>query len=436
MSTQDYTKHVLSNGLTVLLVPMQGVKSATVLAFVHTGSRYEPVQWGGISHFLEHMVFKGTAMYPTAKDLAEAVDSVGAEFNAFTGKEYTGYYVKSSSAHIPLALDVVSDMLLTPRLLDEDLQREKGVIIEEMNMYQDTPSRHIGDVFEQLMFAGSDLGRDIIGTKKTVMGIERDHFVSYIKEWYGLGNVVLTIAGDVVALSRPGLLQDIEEMFAKKSDTSDRENGGAREHGDVLSHKSVLRVDYKKTEQAHFVMAVPGLKRGHKDRFVLGVLSVLFGGNMSSRLFTEVREKRGLCYYVRSDVDAYHDVGTFGASAGVDPSRVDEAIKVVLEELHALTSTFGAKMITDDEIRRAKDYVIGKTILDFEDSESVANYYGNKQLLEGKVTTQAEALEKIAAVTPEDVRRVASSLITNDAKLYFAMIGPFKDEGRFEKILK
>ena len=183
-------------------------------------------------------------------------------------------------------------------------------------------------------------------------------------------------------------------------------------------------------------MAVPGFERGHKDRFVLGVLSALFGGNMSSRLFTEVREKRGLCYYVRSDGDSYHDVGSFGASAGVDPSRVDEAIRVVKEEFYALADHSGSKRITDDEVRRAKDYLTGKTILDFEDSESIANYYGSKQLLEGKVTTQAEALAKIAAVTPEDVRRVASALITNDAKLYFAMIGPFKDEERFEKILK
>lgn len=434
--SQDYSKHILKNGLTVLLVPMPSVKSATVLAFVNTGSRYEPAKWGGISHFLEHMVFKGTAKYPTSKELAEAVDAVGAEFNAFTGKEYTGYYVKSSSNHIPLALDVVSDMLLTPRLLDEDLQREKGVIIEEMNMYADTPARHIGDVFEQLMFAGSDLGRDIIGTKKTVMNLQRNDFVSYMKEWYGLGNVVLTIAGDATALANKNLMKQIEEAFSKTSDTSDRQNGGARQYGKVLSAGSTLHIEYKKTEQAHFVMAVPGLERGHKDRFVLGVLSSLFGGNMSSRLFTEVREKRGLCYYVRSDGDSYHDVGSFGASAGVDPKRVDEAVKVVREEFYALADHTGSKRVTDDEVRRAKDYLTGKTILDFEDSESIANYYGSKQLLEGKVVTQAEALAKIAAVTPEDVRRVASELITNDAKLYFAMIGPFKDEVRFEKVLK
>ncbi|HKY74194.1 MAG TPA: pitrilysin family protein [Patescibacteria group bacterium] len=434
MQKQDYTKHVLKNGLTVLLIPMTGVSSATVLAYVNTGSRYEPAQWGGISHFLEHMVFKGTAKYPTPKALAEAVDAVGAEFNAFTSKEYTGYYVKSASKHIPLALDVISDMLLTPRLLEEDLQREKGVIVEEMNMYADTPARHIGDVFEQLMFAKSSLGRDIIGTKKTVSAMNRDHFVSYLKQWYGPGNMVVTIAGDATALSRPSLLKTVEEAFSKTSaDTANRENGGKRVIGNVLSQGGKLQIEYKKTEQAHFIMAVPGLLRKDPNKFTLGALSVLFGGNMSSRLFTEVREKRGLCYYVRSDVDSFHDAGVFGAAAGVDPNRVDEAVKVVHEEFYALASG-GSKAITDAEVTRAKDYLTGKTVLDFEDSESVANYYGSKQLLEGKVTTRQEALEKIAAVQPDAVRALAKKLLS-DTPMYFAMIGPFKDKERFQKLL-
>lgn len=425
---------MLSSGLTVLLIPMKGVRSATVLAYVNTGSRYEPAKWSGISHFLEHMVFKGTAKYPTPKVLAEAVDAVGAEFNAFTSKEYTGYYVKSASAHIGLALDVVSDMLLTPTLRDDDLQREKGVIIEEMNMYADTPARHIGDVFEQLMYAGSDLGRDIIGTKETVNGLTRDHFVSYMKQWYGLGNMVVTIAGDAEKLSSKHVLDEVERAFSKTSDTSNREDGGKRQFGGVLSNGPRVRVEYKKTEQAHFVMAVPGLMRKSPEKHALGILSVVLGGNMSSRLFTEVREKRGLCYYVRSDLDYYHDAGNFGASAGVDPARVDEAVSVVKDEVFGLLDTRGAHALTDKEIRRAKDYVIGKTVLDFEDSESLANYYGSKQLLEGKVTTQQEVLDKVEAVTLEDVRSIAKKLL-DEKKVYFAMIGPFKDQKRFEKIL-
>ena len=413
---------------------MKGVKSATVLAYVNTGSRYEPAEWSGISHFLEHMVFKATQKYPTPKALSQAVDAVGAEFNAFTSKEYTGYYVKSASAHINLALDVLSDMLLTPKLLEDDLKREKGVIIEEINMYQDMPARHIGDVFEQLLFAGSDLGRDIIGTKETVNGVTRENFLEYIQQWYGLGNMVVTIAGDANALKKKTLLSEIEKAFSKKSDSSDRQNGGKRAFGNVISSGKHLLIECKKTEQAHFIMSVPGVYRKDPYRYALGVLGVLFGGNMSSRLFTEVREKRGLCYYVRSDMDYYHDAGTFGAAAGVDPKRVEEAVKVVMEELFALANTTGSKKITAVEVKRAKDYLTGKTILDFEDSESIANYYGSKQLLEGKVTTQEEALAKISAVTLQDVQQVAKRLLDKKA-LYFAMIGPFESDEKFRKIL-
>ena len=430
----DYTKHVLKSGLTVVLVPMVGVKSATVLAYVNTGSRYEPAEWSGISHFLEHMVFKATEKYPTPKALSQAVDAVGAEFNAFTSKEYTGYFVKSASTHIGLALDVLSDMLLTPKLLEDDLKREKGVIIEEINMYQDMPARHIGDVFEQLLFAGSDLGRDIIGTKDTVNGVTRENFLEYIKQWYGLGNMVVTIAGDAEALKKKALLGDIEKAFSKKSDSSDRQNGGKRTFGNVISLGKRLLIENKKPEQAHFIMAVPGVDRKDPDRYALGVLGVLFGGNMSSRLFTEVREKRGLCYYVRSDMDYYHDAGTFGAAAGVDPARVEEAVKVVMEELFRLADTAGSKKITADEVKHAKDYLTGKTILDFEDSESIANYYGSKQLLEGKITTQEEALAKISAVTFHNVQKVAKRLLAKNA-LYFAMIGPFESDEKFRDIL-
>jgi predicted Zn-dependent peptidase len=435
MHQQGYDLHTLSSGLRVLLIPMKSVKSATVLLYVNTGSRYEPAKWGGISHFLEHMVFKGTAKYPTPRELSAAVDAVGAEFNAFTSKEYTAYYVKSASKDIGLSLDVVSDMFLTPTLKDDDLQREKGVIIEELNMYQDTPIRHIGEVFEQLMFKGNPMGRDIIGTKKTINALQRDDFVQYLKQWYGLGNVVLTIAGDDIALKDPALLKTIERCFSKTSDTSDRSNGGERKLGNVLSKDGYMNVEYKKTEQAHFVMAVPGLKRGSEDKYANSALSVILGGNMSSRLFTEVREKRGLCYYVRADGDTYHDVGSFGASAGVDPKRVEEAVKVVKDELFGLADSTGSRAITESELKRAKDFLIGKTVLDFEDSETVANYFGSKYLLEGKVMTIDEAIEKIRAVTLDDVQTLAKRLL-DPSQLYFAMLGPFKDSEKFEKILR
>ncbi|HZZ98733.1 MAG TPA: pitrilysin family protein [Candidatus Saccharimonadia bacterium] len=434
-----FQKQTLKSGLTVILVPVKGVESATVLVYVGTGSRYEPSKWAGISHFLEHMVFKGTKKYPTPMALSAAIDAVGAEFNAFTSKDVTAYYVKAASNNVDLALDVVSDMLLTPKLLTADLEREKGVIVEEMHMYLDMPSRNIGNIFEELMYAGSNLGPDVIGTEKTVRALKREDFAEYIRQWYGQGNVVVTIAGDAEVVNAPDLVKRIEKYFSKQGEVSKRENGGTRNFNGAprfgLSLLERVRVDYKKTDQAHFIMAMPGLKRGHKDRFAANVLSALFGGYMSSRLFTEVREKRGLCYYVRSDLDSYHETGLFGASAGVDPARVEEAIKVVRQELEHLIDTTGPRKITQAEITRAKDHIIGKIMLSLEDTENIANMYGSHQVLLGEIESVKDMLEGINAVTLADVRRVAKDLV-KIKELRFAMIGPFKDKKVFEKLLK
>ncbi len=425
-----FHKDILSNGLTVIRVPMAGVKSLTVLALVKVGSRYEADPVNGISHFLEHMVFKGTKNYPQAADVAGAVDAIGAEFNAFTSKEYTGYYVKSASKDVELALDVVSDMLLTPKLREDDIEREKGVIIEELNMYQDTPMRHIGDVFENMFFAGTRLGREIIGTKETVRAIAQADFKAHLKNWYGLHNMVLMIVGDDSVAGKDKVLAQATQAFSK--DTAARATKTTHHFtGNPISDER-FALEYKKTEQAHFVLAFPGIKRSSPDRFALNVLATLLGGNMSSRLFTEVREKRGLCYYVRSDVDYYHETGMFGAAAGVDPSRVEEAISVTKSEFTALID--GSKPATAQELQKAKDYSIGHLILGMEDSESVAQAYGMRQLLEGEIVMIDEVIKRLNAVTLDDVNRLAKQLIQSD-QVRFAMIGPFKSDGKFKEIL-
>lgn len=428
-----HTLTTLPSGLQVVTVPMPAVKSVTVLAFVNTGSRYEEPREEGIAHFLEHMVFKGTAKYPDAQDLASAVDSVGANFNAFTSKEYTGFYVQAASKHVYLALDVVSDMLLTPQLREADLEREKGVIVEEINMYADTPMRHIGDVFEQMMFKDSGLGHDVIGSKATVTALEVADFQKFLRQWYGLGNIVLTIAGDAEVVQDPKLLSEVETYFTKGEDERAK---GKVVLGSYLATNPLspfkMHLDYKATEQAHFIMAYPGLRRDDPDKYALAMLGTVLGGNMSSRLFSEVREKRGLCYYVHSDVDHYHNVGQFGASAGVDPSRIDEAIKVTHNEFLSLID--GTKPITATELQKAKDYVAGKMVLGLEDSESVAQYYGMKLLLNGEIETPEEVLAKLKAVTLEQVAAVAKRLIV-PGELRFAVIGPYKDESRFTALL-
>lgn len=425
-----YHKDVLDNGLTVIRVPMDGVKSLTVLALVKVGSRYEDPQVSGISHFLEHMVFKGTEKYPTAHDVASAVDAIGAEFNAFTSKEYTGYYVKSASKDVEIGLDVVSDMLLTPQLRDDDLEREKGVIIEEINMYEDTPMRHIGDVFERTFFAGHSLGRDIIGTRETVRGITRKDFLKHVQTWYGLHNVVLMLVGDASVIDKDKILKSASTHFSKKS----AQRAAKTTHdfsGQPISNERI-KVEFKKTEQAHFILGFPGIKRSDKKRYALSVLSTLLGGSMSSRLFTEVREKRGLCYYVHSDQDYYHETGMFGGSAGVDPSRVEEAISVTFDEFKALAD--GRKPVTEVELKKAKDFTVGHLILGMEDTDSVAQAYGLRQLLEGEIITLDEVIRRISAITLDDVNAIAKQLIKPD-EVRFSMIGPFKSDTKFKKIL-
>ncbi len=422
----------LKSGLTLIRVPMPAVESVTVLALVNVGSRYEPEKWWGISHFLEHMVFKGTEKFEDAQSLSAAVDAVGAKFNAFTSKEYTGYYVKAASKHMRLALDVVSDMLLTPRLRADDLEREKGVIIEEINMYADMPSAHIGNQFEQMMFQRSTLGHDVIGTKETVTALQASDFQEYIQQWYGLKNVVLVLSGDEKVLSSENTVQLVEEMFHK----GDPESRSAQCASDYLGTSPItqnrLHVEHKQTEQAHFIIGFPGISRTDKGRHPLSLLSVILGGNMSSRLFSEVREKRGLCYYVHSDTDYYRDTGVFGASAGVDPRRVDEAVKVTLAQFAALKD--GSKPITESELRKAKDFVTGKFVMDLEDSESVAQYFGMKKLLLSEIETPEQLMKKFMAVTLEEVNGVVEQLVKLD-QVRFAIIGPFEDKSRFEKLL-
>ena len=429
----DHLLTTLDSGLCVLRVPMPSVESVTVLALVNTGSRYEKPEWWGISHFLEHMVFKGTENYPDAQTLSAAVDAVGAKFNAFTSKEYTGYYVKAASPHLNLALDVVSDMLLTPKLRQDDIDREKGVIIEEINMYADMPSSHIANLFEQMMFNTQSLGHDVIGNKDTVSALKTADFEAYLRQWYGLKNVVLILAGDDKILKKESTIKLVEEMFSKGHPTA-RESSKVKDHlGTAPITKEKLIVEHRPTEQAHFILGFPSVSRIHAHRHALSLLGVILGGNMSSRLFSEVREKRGLCYYVHADTDFYHDIGVFGASAGVDPQRVDEAVKVTIDEFMAVVD--GRKPITEAELKNAKAYIKGKFVMDLEDSESVAQYFGMKRLLLGQVETPQQLLEKFNAVELEDVHAAAEKVIQKD-ELRFGIIGPFEEKERFEKLLK
>jgi predicted Zn-dependent peptidase len=421
----EYQLETLKNGLRVVLAPNENVESATVLVLVGAGSRYETKQNNGVSHFLEHMAFKGTAKRPTAREIANLLDSLGAESNAFTSKEMTGYYIKSASSHLPVALDVISDILMNSKFEQEEIDRERNVIIEEINLYEDTPMRKIGDIFENLLYGDTPMGWDIAGEKDIIRKLQRDDFVSYMNSLYSADNMILCVSGKY---DKQKLLSDIEIYFTpfKKFPTKEFSRLTETQAGPQTKVRS------KKTEQAHFSIGVRtvGLT-DDKDRYPLSVLSAILGGGMSSRLFHEVRERRGLAYYVKTMPESYIDRGYITSFAGVDPKRIDEAIKVVIEEYGKMHDK---DQIKEDELKKAKEYLKGHFILELEDTRAVALFYTSTLLLENKIVSPQEAIDKLEKVTLDDVYRVAAAYLLPD-RLNLAIIGDYDDSTRFEKLL-
>lgn len=405
----NYTK--LKNGVRVLTVPMPGVESVTAMILCKTGSRNETAKQAGISHVLEHMVFKGTKKYPSPMAIAEAVDSIGAEQNAFTSKEYTGYYITSAAKHLGLTLDIHSQMLTDPLLPQDDLNREREVIVEEINMYEDQPMAMAGELFEDLMYQGSSMGRQIIGTKETVRATTSEDLRKYMGEWYLGGNMLVVVAGKIS--NHKFSNSQIEEKF------------GGMGKGKIVPYTSKAsygpseaRHRKKKTEQAHFYMGVPALAMTDPRRYALSLGQVILGGGMSSRLFNEIREKRGLAYYVKADLDSAYDAGYFAVRAGVKLEKLGEAMKVVREEMFKLAST-----VTDKEITKAKEYLLGRMPLSLEDSMGVAQFFGTRALVLDEIRQPSAVEAKIQATSIEEVKKVLSELV-RESELRSMVVGP------------
>lgn len=419
-------KFKLDNGLRVVVVPIENLESATLTVWVKTGSRHENEKNAGVSHFLEHMVFKGGKKRPSTKKIAEAVDNIGAEFNAATYKEWTNFYIKARADNMRIAFDVLSDMVLDPILDAAEIEKEKGVILQELKMYEDNPRRHVWDIFQGIMFNGSTLGWETIGTKKSVSEMKREDFVEYRRNQYNASTMVLTIAGGVNVAEVKKLAQ---EYFSGLAKTSDYET--FKTFGLSTSEKSVVLLTQKR-EQTNFVVGFPGVKIGHPDRFIISVLRSILSGGMSSRLFTQVRERRGLAYSVFADSEYFIDAGYFSAYAGVDPKKVKSAIKVILKELYKLTTDKHG--ITNAELKKAKEYLKGHIALGLEDSSAINDFVGMDELFMNEVFTPEQIYKEIDVVTIEDVVRVASELFQKD-KVRLAIIGPHKSEAVFDKLL-
>jgi predicted Zn-dependent peptidase len=418
-----FDRQTLPNGLRLLTATMPQAQSVSCFVMLAAGSRYETRESNGIAHFSEHMFFKGTERRPTARDIAGEVDAIGGEFNAFTSKEYTGYYVRCAAEHRDVALDVIVDMLRHSKFDAEEIDREKGVIIEEMNMYFDTPRDFIDGVYEELVYGDHPLGWDIIGRKETVQGATRDTFLDYIGHWYKPSRMVIGVGGR----TGDGLVERITELMGDLKDAPTREPLAAPAG---MANGSRVKVHTKASDQAHICLGVRSRPIDDPDRYVLTVLATVLGGGMSSRLFTEVRERRGLAYYVFATNHAYTDAGSLYSQAGVDIDRIDEAVETVAAELRKIAD----EAVPEDELRKAKSFAKGRFALQTESPHGLILFGLRREVLEDRTPEPDEVLSGIEAVTAEDVQRVAQGLIADDA-LRLAVIGPFEDADRFEKLL-
>lgn len=419
-----FIKKVLNNGLKVLIVPMKDNPTVTVLTLVSTGSKYEVKKLNGISHFLEHMCFKGTLRRPKGIDISRELDSLGSQYNAFTGQEYTGYYAKGDAKHFKKILDIISDIYLNSIFPEAEIEKEKGVIIEEINMYEDMPHRHVQDLMMRLLYGDQPAGWNIAGEKENILKMKRDDFVNYHKAHYVPNATTLVIAGKVKEVE---VVKEVEKVFGKIKKSKKEKKQKVIEK----QNKPEVLLKHKETDQTHFVLGFRTFDLFNKKNITLAVLSGVLGAGMSSRLFIKLREEMGVGYYVRAYNDAYTDHGFFQVSAGVDNKRIHEVLGAVLEELKKIKT----ELVSEEELEKVKQCLIGNMKLSLESSDDIANFFGMQELLKNKVMSLDDKIEEIKKVKAIDIQRIAKEIFVNE-KMNLALVGPFKENKDFIKLLK
>ncbi|MEK7539039.1 MAG: pitrilysin family protein [Patescibacteria group bacterium] len=419
-----FSKKVLNNGLRVITVPMKDNETVTVLVLVEAGSKYETKKINGISHFLEHMCFKGTLKRPKAIDISKELDVLGSQYNAFTAQEYTGYYAKSDARHFDRIFDIVSDIYLNSTFPDVEMQKEKGVIIEEINMYKDMLHKHVQDLLMKLLYGDQPAGWKIAGSKANILNMKREDFINYHQKHYLPEATVLTVAGQV---TEKQVMSEVKKIFGKVA----RGNKGLKVKVKEKQKYPQVLINYKKTDQTHFILGVRTYDLFSRENVILSVLGGVLGGGMSSRLFIKLREEMGVGYYVRASNDSYTDHGFFQISAGVDNKRIDEVLQAILLECKKLKNY----QVTPEELNKVKEFLIGNMKLSLESSDDIANFYGGQELLKHKIQEASEKAEEIRKVTANQIQNLAKDIFTNK-KLNLALIGPFTTQTRFLKILK
>lgn len=416
-----YRLSTLPSGARVVSTELADRPSVTMAIMFKVGSRYESDQEAGISHFLEHMFFKGSARYGGAKEIAEAIEGVGGVLNAGTDKELTMYWARVPKTKAKLAIDVLGDMLFQPLLDPAELEKERLVVLEELRMYQDSPQEYVHSLFERISWPDHPLGRDIGGTEASVRALTRDDLLRYLEEHYLLRNLVVTIAGPVTHDEAISLIQPYLKV---------RGNGAAPPSflpsvGNGL--KPHVLIKSKTTEQAHMVLGVHASSYMDRDRHVIDILNCVLGEGMSSRLFLEVREKLGLAYDVHSYVNRMFDTGVLGIYAGTEPRQAARAVGAIVGQLRRLCN----ELVQSAELTKAKEFFKGRLLLQMESTNSVATWYGGQEVLTGKIEGVEEIIAQIDAVTADDLMRVARQLFSQALQL--AVIGPFRSEAPFLK---
>lgn len=418
MKTKLFT---LENGLTVVFVPTNQ-SSMTVLLLVGAGSRYEDTSNNSVAHFFEHMAFKGTKKYPNTKIISETIEATGGIFNAFTSKDHTGYWIKATPSHFETIIDVLSDMIIHPLLDEAEIEREKGVIVEEINMYEDNPQEKVGSLFEKVLYDHHPLGMEIAGEKETVKSFSRKTFLDYIKDLYHPGNAVLVIAGGLKKDNNYDFyLKLIEEKFSSWKD-------GKKAQFLKINYqqkKPKVYIYHKETEQAHFCLGYPTFGFLDQRKHSLSILATLLGGGMSSRLFLEVRERRGLCYYIFTHKEFYQEIGNIFTQAGIvnNKDKIKEALTIIFKEQEKIKKG----EIKKEEFEKAKEMVKGRFLLSLEDTFKTAHFFGVKKLLEDKIEEEEQIIEKINKVSLNEVVSLAKEIFQPE-KTTFTLIGPYQKE--------
>jgi len=405
---------------------MENANSVTVLILVGTGSKYETKDINGISHFLEHMFFKGTKKRPTTLKISETLDSVGGEYNAFTSKEITGFWAKVDKRHFNVALDWISDIFLNSKFDNKEIEREKGVIIEEVNMYLDTPTAYLGDLWEKLLYGNQPAGWMTIGEKQNILGFNREKVLNYYKDHYSPSNVIVCMAG---AVETEDVEKNIKKYFGNVKQADIKQKIKVKEE----QSEPKLLVHYKKTDQTHFCLGVRTYDLFDERKYALALLSIILGGNMSSRLFIKVRERNGLAYSIHTSADSSTDTGYLVTQAGIDHKNLEKAIELILEEYRDLKN----KTIAEKELQKAKDYLKGTMSLSLDSSDSQASFYSVQELLEKNILTPEEKFQKIDKVSINDIKIIAEDIFSTE-NLNLAVIGPVEEKNfyKLNNILK